>query len=361
MDDDDVTAWTATLDAKLAGGKILTAVAVGNGGEMDAASGLNRVQPPSDGVNVLSVGACDSEGTDWHRAGYSSVGPGRCPGLVKPDGVAFGGSDSELFGVLDVSATPRLTGVQGTSFASPLVLRSAIAVGAQLGTTVGPLAIRALLVHRAEPGLERMSQVGWGRFETDTSRLITCEDNEALVVFQGTLPLGQHLRTPVPLPTSAMTGSLRVSATLVIAPDVDPEHPSAYTRAGLEVSFRPNSKKHAITNGKRSLHAKTTSFFSCAKLFGDDDFAIREDSHKWEPCLRASLQSKSDSLHEPCFDIYYHSRRGATKPINPAPVPYAFVISVEAPDVADLYERIAMAYAGVLVPLRPTIRVPVRT
>lgn len=74
-------------------GAVLAAVAVGNTGEMDRASGNARVQVPSDCVNSLGIGAADSSTADWRRAAYSSVGPGRSPGLIKPDVLSFGGGE----------------------------------------------------------------------------------------------------------------------------------------------------------------------------------------------------------------------------------------------------------------------------
>ena len=252
VSDDEVTAWTAALDDWLANGRAVATFAVGNEGERDAAAGLNRVQPPADAVNGLAVGAANILGASWVRAVYSCVGPGRSPGYVKPDGVAFGGSDMEPFVTLGLQGQLISVDTQGTSFAAPYALRSAVAIRAQLGTALSPLAIRALLIHRAEPGTNNRTEVGWGRFESDPDHLITCEDDEALVIYQGSLPVGEHLRAAIPLPPSGLRGMVNLTATLVIGPEVDPEHPSAYTRSGLEVAFRPNSTRYGKRKGGRS-------------------------------------------------------------------------------------------------------------
>ena len=110
VEDDDVTEWTATLDDRFASGKAVATVAVGNDGE--ASPGLNRIQPPADGVNVLAVGAASSAGPTWERANYSCIGPGRSPGYVKPDGLCFGGSPTEPFKVLSPSLS--LSAANGT-------------------------------------------------------------------------------------------------------------------------------------------------------------------------------------------------------------------------------------------------------
>ncbi len=362
LSDDEVTVWTASLDDRLATGRAVATFAVGNDGERDADAGLNRLQPPADAVNAIAVGAADKAGAAWIRAVYSCVGPGRSPGYVKPDGLVFGGSDAEPFVTLGVLQGLVRVDTQGTSFAAPYALRSAVATRAQLGARLSPLAIRALMIHRADPGDHSRSDVGWGRFESDPARLITCEDTEALVVYQGILPVSEHLRAAIPLPASGLRGMVRLTATLVIAPEVDPEHPGAYTRSGLEVAFRPNSTRYAeYDDGKRSTHPQTRSFFSAGNFSETGESVLSDEAYKWEPCLRNSQQFRATTLHDPCFDIYYHHRQSGTKATHPQPIPYAFVVSIHAPRVQDLYNRVVRNYANILVPLRPRLRIPVRT
>jgi hypothetical protein len=97
IEDDEVSAWTSVLDNILSSSDTLLSVAVGNNGDLDDASGNNRIEPPGDAVNALCVGAADSEGLFWGRASYSAVGPGRSPGIVKPDVLAFGGTSDDDF------------------------------------------------------------------------------------------------------------------------------------------------------------------------------------------------------------------------------------------------------------------------
>jgi len=356
VEDDDVTLWTASLDKRLAHGQVVATVAVGNTGYGDATARLDRIQPPSDAVNVLSIGAADRRTGQWQRAGYSSVGPGRSPGVVKPDGVAFGGSDDEPFGVL----SRRLSVIDdaGTSYAAPVVLRVAAEVRAMLGSDLSALAIRALLIHRAEAtAAHPQHEVGWGLFESDATRLVTCEDDEVLVAYQGELPVGEHLRIPVPMPQGGMTGTIQLTGTLVIAPEVDPDHPGAYTRSGLEVAFRPHSSRFGRrADGRRPEHAKTRPFFSSRLLYGATEGALREDGHKWEPCLRSGLTVRAATLSDPVFDVYYHSRQAASVADDPQPIPYAFIVGIRARSMPDLYSQIVRAYAAVLQPLQPQLR-----
>lgn len=158
-------------------------------------------------------------------------------------------------------------------------------------------------------------------------------------------------------------GDVLLAASLVIAPEVDPEHPGTYTRSGLEVAFRPHSAKFTKrkAGAKPAKHAKTRSFFSPANLYGQSETVLRDDGHKWEPCLHHEEKLRSSSLADPCFDIYYHKRESGMKVVDPQPIPYAFVVSLKAPKVKDLYNRVVHAYAQQLVPLRPQTRIQLRT
>ena len=130
IEDDDVHAWTAVLDDRLSQISTLAFIAVGNDGKGDSELGLDRIQVPSDCVNALAVGACDTPEENWQRASYSSKGPGRSPGLIKPDLVDFGGEFSRPFVVVAHDTTPLLTTTGGTSFATPGVLRLGTAIRA---------------------------------------------------------------------------------------------------------------------------------------------------------------------------------------------------------------------------------------
>jgi hypothetical protein len=170
------------------------------------------------------------------------------------------------------------------------------------------------------------------------------------------------LRARVPVPREPLLGNVQLSATLVIAPEVDPEYPGAYTRSGLEVSFRPDSRRFTeYDGGRRSAHPQAKSFFSASNMYGASELVLREDGHKWEPCLRDSRTLRATSLNSPCFDIYYHHREAGIRAAAPQPIPYAFIISLRAPRIPDLYNRVVRAYANVLVPLRPRLRLQVQS
>lgn len=357
LDDDEVSLWTSKMDEFLADGMVLVCAASGNDGHLDTGAGLHRVQPPADGVNLLSVGASDSDSPAWRRADYSSWGPGRMPGLVKPDGLSHGGSIANPFPLLDNDGST--TYASGTSFASPIALRACAGVRAAIGDRVDALTTRALMVHFAQRHEQQTwHEVGWGRFELDVDRLITCEDDEATVLYRGWMPLTDFLRVPLAVPDGAMTGMIEISATMVVASEVDAEHSASYTRGGLEVFFRPDASRYAVRDGRRSTHPTTNEFFGAKRVF-DGLAALAPEEMKWEPVRRATIRKRAALLNQPVFDVYYNHRLDGRRALNPNPLPYAFVVTMRAKSMKDFYSRVLRAHAGRLAPLVPQTRVTV--
>jgi Subtilase family len=356
IDDDEVHAWTAVLDDHFSHGECLAAVAVGNGGEGDVAIAANRVQVPADCVNALAVGAADTPGADWARASYSSVGPGRSPGLIKPDLVAFGGSTPRPFLVLSHDNAPKLEPTGGTSFSAPSVIRMGTGVRAHFGDVLNPLALRALLIHCVEPADIPHAEIGWGRLAADLEDIVVCPDDTIRVVYQGTVSASKYIRAPIPVPDIPFKGMVTVKATLCYATKVDPHHPGNYTRAGLEVYFRPNEK--AFKDDKAE-HALTKSFFGKSRPHLTED-ELRHDSWKWENCQHAQHSYRGHSLNAAVFDIHYNARFEGRNDTRSQKLKYALVVSVTAKRMPDLYDRVVRRYRTQLEALRPVIEIPVR-
>lgn len=356
IDDDEVHAWTAVIDQLLSRNSTLAAIAVGNGGESDSAACLNRIQVPSDCVNALAVGACDSMDEDWKRASYSSVGPGRSPGIIKPDLVGFGGRVDQPFVVMSHEIVPSLAGLFGTSFAAPSVVRIASGVRAHFGPILNHLAIRALLIHTAEKsGLDRQA-IGWGRCVQDLSKIVLCADDEVRVVYQGAISPAKYIRAPIPVPPNSIKGMVTIEATICYKSETDPNHPSNYTRAGLEITFRPHSQKF---RNEKQAHPDSKSFFGFSPS-GANEAQLRRDAFKWENCLRASKRFQGASLNNPSFDIHFNSRKEGHNNSSNIGLPYALIVSVRAPEVDDLYNQVVRRYATILEPLRPVLDIPIQ-
>jgi len=339
VEDTDVHAWTSVIDSILSDSETLMTVAAGNNGERDRELRLDRIQVPSDAVNAVAVGAASHTGALWQRAHYSARGPGRSPGRRKPDILAFGGSPHEYFHVVASGKRKQLAATLGTSFAAPYALRSAVGVRAILGTEVHPLTIKALLIHASEKGGHSEIDVGWGRLSDDINQIVTCHDGMARIVYQGSLRPGKYLRAPVPLPPYMLDGKVQITATFCYASSVDPQDSCAYTRAGLEITFRPHEDKLTISKeGKPSKYAKSETFFPSSEY--RSELEQRADLGKWEPVLHASQQFLGKSLKGACFDIHYNAREGGAVAASPELIPYALVLTVHAPRHANLYEDI---------------------
>lgn len=333
VDDDDVHVWTSTLEQYLSSGRTLCTVAVGNDGCL--AEGLNRIQPPSDLVNALAVGAANSLSPIWEKSDYSCVGPGRSPGFVKPDGVAFGGSKEEPFEIY----SPFLGGLvqtAGTSFSSPLVLRQAIGLAASLQYDITPLTAKALLIHHAENNGSERSHVGWGRFPHDISDVIYCGDDEVKVIYQGELKPSQHLRASIPYPDIPVNGVVDLKATFCFTTPVDVEHPVNYTKSGLVVTMRKTPKDKI---------GATFPLFNSKNIYATEE-ELREDSHRWETTLRSEHTFNKGTLKDPCFDVIYYGRDCGMK-VEIADLPnlsYVLIVSLKAKDTPELYNNIRQRY-----------------
>lgn len=361
VEDNDVDAWTAMIDELAAGGDKFVTVAVGNTGKRSTQNNSSgsffreRIQPPADAVNAVSVGAFQRDDDGWCRASYSSVGPGRSPGLVKPDGVAFGGSEREPFRYLQSGRRKSLGGTYGTSFAAPSVLGTAASVRSELGAQMSTTTLRALMLHGAEAEESSdIEQVGWGRFQEEHGQLITCADHQAMVVYEGTLaPRGNYLRANVPVPEDGFEGYVSLTATYCISPYTEPAHPMSYTQAGLEVVFRPRVDHEP---------SKTVPFFSQNEMKYSPEWELRQSAHKWEATAKSRRRFMSDTLKSPCFDIYGHTRSSASiadDDLLSQDIEYSLVITLEAKKVDDLYAQIQSQF-GSLNAMTP-IEVPVKT
>lgn len=306
VEDNDIHAWTAVLDQLFADGQTLPAIAVGNSGELDWPSGNARIQTPADCVNALSVGGCDRIGAGWKRAAYSSIGPGRSPGIMKPDGLAFGGSSREPYWVLNAENPGAAMPITGTSFAAPTALRTAIGLKAHFGKLLTPLAIKALLLHRTDDGGHDKTEVGWGRIPADVNEIVLTDQHSAHIVYQGELRPASWVRMQIPIPTDPMSGMVDITATFCFATPTDPQDPLNYTRSGLEVRFRPHDRKRKDQN---QLHPDS-SYFLQAKDVSVEEADLRADAHKWETTLHKSRTMRAAGLRNPVFDVHYNARIG---------------------------------------------------
>ena len=357
IEDNDVHAWTAVLDQLFSDGLTLPVIAVGNSGELDWASGNARIQTPADCVNALSIGSCDRVGSGWKRANYSSIGPGRSPGIMKPDGIAFGGSSREPYWVLNAENPGAAMPITGTSFAAPTALRTALGLRAHFGKLLSPLAIKALLLHNCEDGGHDKTEVGWGRIPDDVDAMVMTDEHAAHIVYQGVLRPASWIRMQIPIPKDPMSGMVTIKATFCFSTLTDPQDPLNYTRSGLEVRFRPHDKKRKDPD---QVHADSSRFFQAKDVLVDET-SLRADAHRWETTLHKSRSMRATGLRNPVFDVHYNARAAGRNAKSADKIPYALIITVESKTTGDLYNKILQRYPTILEALRPVVEIPVRT
>lgn len=333
VEDDDVHVWTSVIDELLQDGHCLATIAIGNDGDLEGE--YARIQPPSDMVNCFAIGASSSDNGDCERAPYSCIGPGRSPGVVKPDGIIFGGSQNSLFNLYS-PLTHSIVGTQGTSYAAPYALRVAAGIDAITDFNLEPSTVKALMIHHADRQGKDMAEVGWGLLPNSPEQVIECKDDEAIVVYQGKLQQSQHLRIPIPIPEGIDCTWIHLKATFCFNAITDPEHPLHYTRSGLVISFRANEGR--VKEGAE--HADTKTFFSSGNMYETEE-ELREDAHKWETCISKQHKFKKDTLSNPVFDVKFHAREkgGETAEIQ-EPLNYSLVLSIRAEGDTNTYNMV---------------------
>jgi hypothetical protein len=270
--------------------------------------------------------------------------------------VEFGGSIQRPFLVVAPELEPALVQTGGTSFATPSTLRMGAGVRAHFGNGLNLLAIRTLLVHSVEGSEFPREEVGWGRLARTLDSIVLCDDNCVRVVYQGEISPAKYIRAPIPVPANEMSGKVEIMATLCYSTAVDPHHPGNYTRAGLEVAFRPHSDKR---KDPKQLHPNSRSFFG-VKSPGVTEDLLRRDAMKWENCQHASDTLQGKSLKNPVFDIHYNARMEGHNHAPSETLKYALAITVRAKRIADLYDQVVRRYRTQLEQIRPVIDIPIQ-
>lgn len=380
VDDGDPHRWTAELDRLGHARDVLFVSAAGNNGELDATLGLNRIQVPSDMVNGLAVGACGvRDRTTWTRAPYSAVGPGRPGGRVRPTGVSFGGSDPEEF--MAMIGSGRWAEGQGTSYATPLVVRGLTALAAGLGRPrTRPNTLRAAAVHFTKPPDPHLpTEHGFGRFQDDYATIWGCDEHEVTVLYEDQLERDQMVALPLPVPDGVLDGMMAsVRWTLAFSSAVDPTDAVDYTRSGVDIQFRPHDRRYNFTmpdgsvvgpydtqeqapevtgvlrsGGRPSVHPATRSPGGARLIEAD-----RRDEGKWETMVQLTHRMRGQGLFRPRVDLSFLARdsgllvREAVPPLD-----YTLIATIRGRQGTQLYNAVRASYP-VLVPVQ--LQLPVR-
>ncbi|MDN3612635.1 hypothetical protein QWZ16_23885 [Vibrio ostreicida] len=270
------------------------------------------------------------------KASYSCIGPGRSPGVVKPDGVIFGVQTKSFFKVYS-PLTHSIVGTLGTSYAAPYALRVAAGIDSITDFDLNASTVKALMVHHANRDEKEQNDVGWGLLPSSPESVVECMDDEAIIVYQGELNKSEHLRVPIPIPDGIDCTWVHLKATFCFNAITDPEHPLHYTRSGLDIVFRGNESKKRV---KKLIMLIPKHSFQWVNLYETEE-EFREDAHKWETCISRSQRFKKDTLLNPVFDVKYHAReQGGDSQTDLEPLNYSLIISIRAQGDTNTYNLV---------------------
>jgi hypothetical protein len=375
--DDDITRFTFAMDTLSARHNILFCSAVGNSGDSQI-DYLHRMQPPSDMVNGLAVGAFSENEGVRYRAPYSCIGPGREGSKLKPDLVAFGGCLKNPIHLINLDPGKKIL-LQGTSFASPLVASYAAQLIGLSDDVLNPLVARAMLIHstRLQTNDPHNNEIGHGTLTSSVNEIVTCKKNSYTLIYQGELTPGKYTEFQIPWMSEFTTGKVNFSWTSVILSEIDSGSPDDYTSTCTMLSFYPHSKKYKFAKDGVTRTVDLNANPEEGELLLTDgwvknNFPVTETTDlpyeteeelrtnmKWDTVDCRNTTKKVQNIFEPTFHIHTLSRG---KSYSGDKVKFALILTVEIADESvDLYSKIINKYdALVALQLSVQNQVPIQ-
>ena len=319
--DDQINRFTYSLD-KLALKNKIFCIAVGNDGNV--MKPFNRIQAPSDAVNCIGVGAYSKFDDEIYRAEYSCIGEGREGAKLKPDLLAFGGDERNLFQAISLDGTSRLM-TAGTSFSSPIVA-SKVGEITQISEELDPIMARTLLIHSAHKELDNGEEEGFGILEDNVENIIKCSENKVTILYKGFIIPSRCIKLPIPLPNILnQSGNINFSWTICTLTDVSTLDSDLYTNSCIEETFYPNSNMFSFT--KKGEKAVKVDIINQPELVSElqslgykksknpiGDTAKRRNElqrrldYKWDTISRKTNGKKIDGVNNPFLIISALSR-----------------------------------------------------
>ncbi len=374
--DDSISRFTFSCDLLSKNYQVLFCVAVGNDGEV---AGYNRIQSPADLVNGLAVGAYTNRNGNREKAPYSCIGPGREGNKLKPDLLAFGGCDQTPIHLISPTDGKKVWNF-GTSFACPIVSRTAGLIIGGSTNEIDTLVGRALIVHSVceMNGIGHSINLGHGLLPDDTTQIITCPEKSYTLMYKGELDASKFVEFEIPWIDEIQEGKVNLRWTVAVLTDVDPQSPDDYTSNSIETFFYPNNRKYrfelvgkdgkvkkvkivdiegqkALVTELKSKGWKQSTFpVSASGKTHKSEEELRLDL-KWDSLDTREVSKRASNLYKPKFHLHALGRgsRGSQK------VKFALIVTVEAPSATiDLYAQVINKY-NALVPLKLNIEVPV--
>ena len=222
-----------------------------------AAATGDRLLTPAQSVRNVSVAALNPPGLPgsipFAPTRYSRRGPGLRAG-VKPDLAHVGGSGSPVppldTGLFSVKPNGAVVSRCGTSFATPLVAKTAAELDHAIAGAVSRETLIALLIHDAQIPVPLQSKalasvtrqlVGFG-VPASADSILETDDHTITMVFASRIKSGQQVAFRFHWPASLVGqgGSCRGEArlTLVSTPPLDPRFGSEFVRINVSGSLQ---------------------------------------------------------------------------------------------------------------------------
>lgn len=369
--DEHIGALTAILDTLAYKYDVLFVIAVGNTGTEQGYA--RRIQTPADAVNNFAVTAYTKIDGKHLTAAYSSIGPGREGGKMKPDIIEHGGNGDNDTILTFSSNYYFLNKQQGTSFAAPLIARL-LAKTLWCFPELDVLSLRATVTQYLALGFDKSSNIyqdSKGELDTNPRRLVEAASNEFRIKYSGELTTGTEVLIDVPIPNKLEDKTLEFTWTTAIKTDVDPNRPDAYTKFGIEDTFYADANKYEFYNKdtKKTKRAKINDMDTVQTLLEqgftqrqqpishdkgylttpvelkNEDEASKRRQLKWDTVKSQRINVRVNSLDNPFIKLHAISRDSSHERVS-----YCVILSIRAKNDIGLYQRTLTQYPQ-LIPL----------
>lgn len=300
---------------------------------------------PAESARNVAVAAVNPVGHDGcvarAPARYSRRGPGLRAG-VKPDLAHIGGSGTQHpilgHGLFSILPDGTIVDGCGTSFATPLVAKTAAALDHAIEGEVSRETLIGLLVHNArlpEPLAPKLMApvarhlVGFG-IPPSADRIMETGDHAITLVFASRIQQGQQINFRFPWPASLVGagGKCRGHArlTLVATPPLDPRFGAEFVRVNVNASLQQEQ------DGGRWKGRLDPLYLPSKRESPAVEAELIEHDLKWSPVKvyeRAFPQGVGPSSNWRLF-IDYLTRAG--EPMPAGGVPFTAIITISDPD-----------------------------
>lgn len=357
---------TVVLDQLSFKYKILFCVAVGNTGQLSGE--WARIQTPADMINGLSVGSFYmNKDHQVLLAKYTSIGPGREGSVIKPDLLAHGGMENDKI-LTFATSNYALNQTYGTSFAAPLIARSAVQL-MNANPTLSPLDTKALIIHDAS--LQNtdidINRGGHGSV-LNIEDVLKSANNEYRILYSSEMSTGSYVSLKIPMPDVLQSKSIEFSWTVCVLSEVSASEVEEYAQYAVEVGFYPNEEKYKYHKKGNNDIVLDNSDPEVERLLADgwkkSSWPKSNDGQKYKQLTEQSLRKKlkwdtvkndrvnklASSIDNPFLVLHGLSRNGQRTRIQ-----YSVVLTVRAKNDNNLYQLVKAKYP-VLTPIKNVTR-----